>query len=66
MIYVFFLNEAPNSRITLGIAGEGIASDAHPGNWIDSVGYVSDTGQCYTSHQCVANTEGEQFGVGVY
>ncbi|XP_005088904.1 uncharacterized protein LOC101862618 [Aplysia californica] len=55
---------APNSKITLGIAGPDIASDAHPGNWIDSVGYHSDTGQCYTSHQSVANTEGEKFGIG--
>lgn len=53
-----------NSKITLGIAGPDIASDSHPGNWLNSVGYHSDTGRCYTSHQCVANTEGEKFGIG--
>ncbi|KAK0052845.1 hypothetical protein Bpfe_017699 [Biomphalaria pfeifferi] len=53
-----------NSKITLGIAGPDIAPEAQPGNWLDSVGYQSDTGQCYTCHQHNANTIGEKFGVG--
>ncbi|CAL1544708.1 unnamed protein product [Lymnaea stagnalis] len=53
-----------NSKITLGVAGPDIEPDSHPGNWLDSVGYHSDTGQCYTSHQRMANTEGEKFGIG--
>uniref|UniRef100_A0A2C9KE11 SPRY domain-containing protein n=1 Tax=Biomphalaria glabrata TaxID=6526 RepID=A0A2C9KE11_BIOGL len=53
-----------NSKITLGIAGPDIAPEAQPGNWLDSVGYQSDTGQCYTCHQRNANTIGEKFGVG--
>ena len=55
---------APQSRITLGIAGPDIAGDAHPGNWINSVGYQSDTGHCFSSHHRSANTEGEKFGIG--
>ena len=56
---------APQSRITLGIAGPDIAGDAHPGNWINSVGYQSDTGHCFSSHHRSANTEGEKFGIGM-
>ncbi|XP_076467081.1 uncharacterized protein LOC143298198 [Babylonia areolata] len=55
---------APKSRITLGIAGPDIAEDACPGHWTNSVGYHSDNGQCYSSHRCVANTEGQKFGIG--
>ncbi|KAK7447339.1 hypothetical protein BaRGS_00040197 [Batillaria attramentaria] len=55
---------APFSKITLGIAGPDIAEDAHPGNWISSVGYQSDNGTCCSSHRRLANTEGEKFGIG--
>ncbi|XP_071113924.1 uncharacterized protein [Haliotis cracherodii] len=55
---------AQNSKITLGIAGPDIEDDAHPGNWNNSVGYHSDTGKCYTSHNGTANTDGEKFGIG--
>ena len=55
---------APQSRITLGMAGPDIAEDAHPGHWIHSVGYQSDTGHCCSAHHRSGNTEGEKFGVG--
>ncbi|XP_070191470.1 uncharacterized protein [Littorina saxatilis] len=55
---------APKSRITLGIAGPDIAEDAHPGEWVSSVGYQSDSGQCFSCHCGHGNTEGEKFGIG--
>ncbi|KAL3883020.1 hypothetical protein ACJMK2_029320 [Sinanodonta woodiana] len=53
-----------HSKITIGIAGPDIDNDAHPGHWNNTVGYHSDTGKCYTSHKCSANTRGEKFGIG--
>ena len=64
MVVSCWWSAAPQSRITLGIAGPDIAGDAHPGNWINSVGYQSDTGHCFSSHHRSANTEGEKFGIG--
>ena len=61
---VLIFVSAAHSKIALGIAGPDISADTHPGNRLDTVGYHSDTGQCYTSHQHIANTEGEKFGVG--
>lgn len=53
-----------HSRITVGIAGPDIAEDGSPGNWNNYVGCQSDTGRCFTSHNDVANTDGEMFGKG--
>ncbi|XP_064628155.1 uncharacterized protein LOC135487894 isoform X2 [Lineus longissimus] len=55
---------APNSVITIGIAGPDIADEVHPGKWINTVGYQSNTGRCYTSHKLGANTDGQRFSVG--
>ncbi|BFZ09153.1 hypothetical protein BsWGS_12192 [Bradybaena similaris] len=55
---------ASDSKVTFGIAGPDIASHVIPGHWLHSVGYHSDTGKCYTSHHCEANTHGETLEVG--
>ncbi|CAG5134153.1 unnamed protein product [Candidula unifasciata] len=55
---------AADSTVTFGIAGPDIDPNIQPGHWLHSVGYESDTGKCYTSHHCVANTQGETLQVG--
>ncbi|XP_045196072.2 uncharacterized protein LOC123551303 [Mercenaria mercenaria] len=55
---------AQQSRITLGIAGPDIDNDAHPGHWNNTVGFHSDTGKCFSSHNSSANTKGEKFSIG--
>jgi hypothetical protein len=50
--------------ITIGIAGPDIADEVHPGKWVNTVGYQSNTGRCYTSHKLGANTDGQRFSVG--
>ncbi|XP_041350661.1 uncharacterized protein LOC121369676 [Gigantopelta aegis] len=62
--FVQVSNLAEHSRITIGIAGPDISEDASPGSWNNSVGCHSDTGRCFTSHNDVANTDGEGFGIG--
>jgi len=61
---MFLSLPAHNSKITLGIAGPDIDNDAHPGHWNNTVGYHSDTGQCFSSHADSANTKGERFSIG--
>jgi hypothetical protein len=55
---------AQHSCITLGIAGPDIDNDAHPGHWNNTVGFHSDTGKCFSSHNSSANTKGEKFSIG--
>ncbi|XP_041355029.1 uncharacterized protein LOC121372654 [Gigantopelta aegis] len=62
--FVQVSNLAEHSRMTIGIAGPDISEDASPGRWNNSVGCHSDTGRCFTSHNDVANTDGEGFGIG--
>ncbi len=54
---------APNSIVTIGIAGVDIADDVHPGQWNRSIGY-QNTGSCYSSHFRDANTEGQKYVTG--
>lgn len=53
-----------SSIVTIGIAGPDISEDAQPGHWNNTVGCHSNTGRCYSSHWCVANTRGSSFDIG--
>lgn len=54
----------PESKIVAGIAGSAIEENRAPGHWNNSVGYHSNTGRCYSSHDSTANTGGEVIGLG--
>ncbi|XP_064595046.1 uncharacterized protein LOC135461750 [Liolophura sinensis] len=54
----------PESKIVAGIAGSAIEENRAPGHWNNTVGYHSNTGRCYSSHDSTANTGGEVIGQG--
>ncbi|OWF45917.1 uncharacterized protein LOC110456445 [Mizuhopecten yessoensis] len=66
--YPYFFGQiralSTKSKITIGIAGPNLGDDAHPGKWNRTVGYHSDTGNCYTCHSDIANSNGERFRIG--